>query len=108
MSTTGQNPGDGEPNPAPAAVTGPPKTGDAAATFTQADLDRIAAAARRETEAKYADHVGLKAKADELDALKLANLTESEKVATELAREKETTTRLEATIAATMIEADIK
>ena len=60
----------GEPNGGAGAV---------AATFTQADMDRVVAERVSRERAKYADHSDLKAKASEFDKLKADQATETEK-----------------------------
>ncbi len=75
MTTPDGKEPEGEPKVTPDPVAAP----DPTKGFTQADLDRASAAARRETEAKFTDHEGLVAKAAELADLKTAQLSDAEK-----------------------------
>jgi len=77
-------------------------------TLTQEDINRAAAAARRETEAKFADYEQLKAQAAEGAELKRSQLTEMERVTKDLATEQATTARLQGSIADTMISAEVR
>lgn len=73
---------DGEPGGEPGNGEG--KTEPPAKTFTQEDLDKkIEARLKRERE-KYADYEDLKKKSDELDELKKGQMTEQEKLKSEL------------------------
>jgi len=77
-------------------------------TLTQEDINRAAAAARRETEAKFADYEQLKAQAAEGAELKRSQLTEMERVTKDLATEQATTARLQGSIADTMISTEVR
>lgn len=55
-------------------------------TFTQADVDRIVAERLKRNDEKYKDYKDLKTKATELDEIKKAQMTEQERIKTELAQ----------------------
>ena len=115
MTTAGQGPGEpapttGEPTPGtPAPATGGTP---APATFTQEDVDRIAAAARRDgasSEAKkFEGYEDYKEKADKFDQYQESQSTELEKAQKTAATEQAERARLEGTVAETMIDAEVK
>jgi len=76
--------------------------------FTQDDINKAAAAARREESAKYSDYEALKTQAAEGAELKRQQMTAEQKMSSDLATEQAKTARLEGSIADTMISAEVR
>ena len=94
-------------DPAP-GTSATPAAVEPAKSFTQEQMNTVAAAARREEAAKYEDYDTLKARAGQADKLERDQMTEAQKLQTDLAGEQRKNAGLESQMADTMITAEIK
>ena len=100
---TTQNGTDPEPTP----IEAEPTPTEADKTFSQADLDRIVAERLAREKAKYQDYGDLKKAKAELDTIKEAQLTETERLQKQLADAQEQMTLAQRTAEETLIKSEI-
>jgi hypothetical protein len=77
-------------------------------TFTQADLNRIAAQARTEERAKYGDYDDLKASKAKLDDIEKANQSEADRLRAEAEASKATASKAQSALTEAIIGAEVR